>query len=177
MFRIQAGKKMAARLFSSVIGCTRLPASLRLRLGLIPKGTSAFVLPKNAYFRTTGISTSKAQEKRETVEINFVDRDGDVITVNAKVGDTLLDVAKDNDVDLEGACEGTLSCSTCHIIFKPEEMAALNLDEPSDEELDMLDLAYGLEKTSRLGCQILVTKDFKGITLRVPEAQRDVRDL
>lgn len=46
-----------------------------------------------------------------------------------------------------GACEGTLSCSTCHIIFKPEEMAALNLDEPSDEELDMLDLAYGLEKT------------------------------
>lgn len=48
---------------------------------------------------------------------------------------------------IQGACEGTLSCSTCHIIFKPEEMAALNLDEPSDEELDMLDLAYGLEKT------------------------------
>ncbi|XP_022797237.1 adrenodoxin, mitochondrial-like [Stylophora pistillata] len=76
-----------------------------------------------------------------------------------------------------GACEGTLSCSTCHLIFEPEEMKTLNLDEPSDEELDMLDLAYGLEDTSRLGCQIIVTKNFEGITLRVPKAHRDVRDL
>lgn len=48
---------------------------------------------------------------------------------------------------IPGACEGTLSCSTCHLIFKPEEMKRLDLDEPSDEELDMLDLAYGLEDT------------------------------
>lgn len=46
-----------------------------------------------------------------------------------------------------GACEGTLSCSTCHLIFRPDEMDKLKLDEPSDEELDMLDLAYGLEET------------------------------
>lgn len=50
-------------------------------------------------------------------------------------------------VKISGACEGTLSCSTCHLIFKPDEMPKLNLDEPSDEELDMLDLAYGLEET------------------------------
>lgn len=48
---------------------------------------------------------------------------------------------------ITGACEGTLSCSTCHLIFEPEEMKTLNLDDPSDEELDMLDLAYGLEDT------------------------------
>lgn len=111
------------------------------------------------------------------VSVSFIDRDGDKMTVNAKIGDSLLDVAKDNDLDLEGACEGTLSCSTCHLIFDPEEMKTLNLDEPSDEELDMLDLAYGLEDTSRLGCQIIVTKNFEGITLRVPKAHRDVRDL
>lgn len=111
------------------------------------------------------------------VTVNFIDRDGDKMTVNAKVGDSLLDVAKDNDVDLEGACEGTLSCSTCHLIFKPDEMDKLKLDEPSDEELDMLDLAYGLEDTSRLGCQIIVTKNFEGITVRVPKAHVDIRDL
>jgi len=133
--------------------------------------------PLGFCLRMAGTSSSKAKEKREMVTINFIDRDGDLMTVNAKVGDSLLDVAKDNDVDLEGACEGTLSCSTCHLIFKPDEMSKLNLDEPSDEELDMLDLAYGLEETSRLGCQIIVTKDFKGITLRVPKAHRDIRDL
>ncbi|EDO42064.1 predicted protein, partial [Nematostella vectensis] len=110
------------------------------------------------------------------VSITFVDRDGDRQTVKAKVGDSLLDVAKDNDVDLEGACEGTLSCSTCHLIFDAKEMAKLNLDEPTDEELDMLDLAYGLTDTSRLGCQITVSKSFEGITLSIPQA-RDARDL
>ncbi|KAM7446693.1 2 iron, 2 sulfur cluster binding [Porites harrisoni] len=156
--------------------CSMLVASSRCYSLVNPRTTSVFV-PKNLCLRMAGTSSSNAKAKREMVSIKFIDRDGDEITVNAKVGDTLLDVAKDNDVDLEGACEGTLSCSTCHLIFKPDEMEALNLDEPSDEELDMLDLAYGLEDTSRLGCQICVTKDFKGITLRIPQAHRDVRDL
>ncbi|XP_031570143.1 adrenodoxin-like [Actinia tenebrosa] len=117
----------------------------------------------------------KGKPKPQTVTISFIDRDGDKISVKGKVGDSLLDVAKDNDIDLEGACEGTLSCSTCHLIFNQEEMDKLNLDEPADEELDMLDLAYGLTDTSRLGCQITVTKDFEGITLTIPKAHRDVR--
>ncbi|PFX21465.1 Adrenodoxin, mitochondrial [Stylophora pistillata] len=99
--------------------------------------------------------------------------------VRVRMAGTSTSKAKEKkDIDLIiGACEGTLSCSTCHLIFEPEEMKTLNLDEPSDEELDMLDLAYGLEDTSRLGCQIIVTKNFEGITLRVPKAHRDVRDL
>ena len=115
--------------------------------------------------------------KPDSVSITFLERDGDKRTVSAKQGDSLLDVAKNNDIDLEGACEGTLSCSTCHLIFDPEEMAKLDLIPPDEEELDMLDLAYGLTPTSRLGCQIDVTEKFEGITLKVPAATRDVRDL
>ena len=62
-------------------------------------------------------------------------------TVQAKVGDTLLEVAKEFDIDVEGACEGTLSCSTCHLILDPEWFDKI-LDPLTEEEQDMLDLAY-----------------------------------
>ncbi|XP_028417271.1 uncharacterized protein LOC114541667 [Dendronephthya gigantea] len=93
------------------------------------------------------VSSSGAKLQPDTASITFHDRDGDKKTVSAKYGDSLLDVAKNNDIDLEGACEGTLSCSTCHLIFDPDEFAKLDLPEPDDEELDMLDLAYGLTPT------------------------------
>ena len=110
------------------------------------------------------------------VEITFVDRDRDSKKVRAKVGDTLLDVAKEHDIDVEGACGGTLACSTCHLIF--DRVTYKNLpDEPTDEELDMLELAYGLTDTSRLGCQVDVTEDMDGIVLQVPTETRDARDL
>lgn len=121
--------------------------------------------------------SSEVKLQPDAVSMTFLDRDGDKKTVSAKQGDSLLDVAKNNDIDLEGACEGTLSCSTCHLIFDPDEHAMLDLTPADDEELDMLDLAYGLTPTSRLGCQIEVTEKFEGITLKVPEATRDVRDL
>lgn len=97
--------------------------------------------------------------------------------VKAKVGDTFLDAAINNDVDLEGfgACEGTLSCSTCHIIFKKEDFDKLP-EKPSDEEMDMLDLAYGLCDTSRLGCQITLTESMDGIVVTVPAQVADARD-
>ena len=80
------------------------------------------------------------------VNITFVDRDGDEHSVKAKVGDTLLEVAKEFDIDLEGACEGTLSCSTCHLIVNPEWYEKIP-DPLTEEEQDMLDLAYGLTDT------------------------------
>ena len=76
-----------------------------------------------------------------SVPIIFTDRDGDVHTVQAKIGDTLLEVAKEFDIDVEGACEGTLSCSTCHLILDPEWFDKI-LDPLTEEEQDMLDLAY-----------------------------------
>ncbi|EDV24571.1 uncharacterized protein TRIADDRAFT_25670 [Trichoplax adhaerens] len=107
------------------------------------------------------------------VTINFVERDGEVVSVKAKLGETLLDVAKDYDISLEGACEGTLACSTCHLILKPEIYETL--PEPTDEELDMLDLAFGLSDTSRLGCQITITQEMDNMTVEVPKESYDVR--
>ncbi|XP_074640079.1 adrenodoxin-like isoform X1 [Tubulanus polymorphus] len=121
-------------------------------------------------------STALPKEKPETVTIYFRDRDGDLFSAKANIGDNLLTVAIDNDIELEGACEGTLACSTCHLIFKKEDYNQIS-DKPSDEELDMLDLAYGLEDTSRLGCQVYVQKDMDGWEIKVPDAVADARDV
>lgn len=82
------------------------------------------------------------------VEVTFVKANGDRIKATGKEGDSLLDIVVNNSVDLEGygACEGTLTCSTCHLIFKKEDFDRLP-DKPTDEELDMLDLAYDLTDT------------------------------
>lgn len=107
----------------------------------------------------------------ETVKIIFIVK-GDKKEFNVPVGTTVLEAAHNNNIDLEGACEGSLACSTCHVIVdKPfYEM----LKEPSEDEEDMLDLAFGLTPTSRLGCQIIMTKELDGLTLTVPEETRNI---
>ena len=94
----------------------------------------------------------------------------------AKEGDNLLDIAINNDIDIDGfgACEGTLACSTCHVIFTEEDFAKID-DEATDEELDMLDLAFGLTDTSRLGCQVCMSKALDGVVVKVPEGVNDQR--
>lgn len=90
--------------------------------------------------------------------------------MDAPKGASILDVAHENDIDLEGACEGSVACSTCHVVVDPAYYD--KLEEPTDEENDMLDLAFGLEETSRLGCQIELSKDLDGITVKLPSATR-----
>ncbi|XP_068165504.1 adrenodoxin-like [Antennarius striatus] len=109
------------------------------------------------------------------VTVHFVNRDGEKITVKGSPGDSLLDVVISEDLDFDGfgACEGTLACSTCHLIF--DEDVYKNLGQITDEEMDMLDLAYGLTETSRLGCQICLTKSLDGMVARVPESVADIR--
>ena len=82
------------------------------------------------------------------VDVVFVQPNGNEIPVKGKVGDNLLDVVVNNNVDLDGfgACEGTLSCSTCHLVFKKEDFDKID-EKITDEEMDMLDLAYGLTDT------------------------------
>lgn len=111
------------------------------------------------------------------VTVTFVKANGEKIKTQGKIGDTLLDVIVDNKIDLDGfgACEGTLTCSTCHLIFKPEDYDKLP-DKPGDEEMDMLDLAYDLTDTSRLGCQINLTQDMEGLEVKVPATINDVRN-
>ncbi|KAM6945888.1 adrenodoxin-like [Aplochiton taeniatus] len=121
---------------------------------------------------TTGSPPLRADNK---VTVNFVNRDGEKITVKGSPGDSLLDVIIDQDLDFDGfgACEGTLACSTCHLIF--DEEVYKKLGPVTDEEMDMLDLAYGLTDTSRLGCQICLTKSLDGMTAKVPESVADIR--
>ncbi len=92
--------------------------------------------------------------------------------VDAPVGESVLDIAHANGVDIEGACEGSMACSTCHVIVDPK--FADRLKDPSDDELDMLDLAFGLTETSRLGCQIVMTEKLNGLTVRLPKEVRNM---
>lgn len=121
-------------------------------------------------------STSLRMPKEE-VSITFITASGDRLQGKGKVGDNLLDIIVDNNLDIDGygACEGTLACSTCHLIFKPEDYARLE-EQPTDEELDMLDLAFGLTNTSRLGCQVCMTKELSGIEVQIPEGVHDQRN-
>ncbi len=105
-------------------------------------------------------------------KIIFIEADGTEKTVDAQNGLSLLEVAHSNDIDLEGACEGSLACSTCHIIL--EKNFFETLPEPSEEEEDMLDLAFGLTHTSRLGCQIIIDEKLEGMKVRIPSGTRNM---
>ncbi|KAM6117311.1 adrenodoxin-like [Pterocles gutturalis] len=111
----------------------------------------------------------------DQVTVHFINRDGERLTATAKEGQSLLEVVVNQNVAIDGfgACEGTLACSTCHLIF--EQDAFQKLGAISDEELDMLDLAYGLTETSRLGCQVCIKKSMDGLTVRVPMDVSDIR--
>jgi 2Fe-2S ferredoxin len=104
--------------------------------------------------------------------ITFIERDGTPREVDAPLGLSVLEVAHRHGVDIEGACEGSLACSTCHVIVDPEWYDLLK--EASEDEEDMLDLAFNLSKTSRLGCQIIITEELDGLTVRLPAATRDL---
>lgn len=103
--------------------------------------------------------------------MTFIDRDGARREVDAPVGLSVLEIALRNDIDIEGACEGSLACSTCHVIVEREDYARLS--EAAEEEEDMLDLAFGLTETSRLGCQIVMTEELDGLTVRLPNETRN----
>jgi len=90
------------------------------------------------------------------------------ILINEKSNNlTILEIAHNNGIDIEGACEGSLACSTCHIIVDKDWYN--RLEEPSWDEEDMLDLAHGLQPTSRLSCQIEITNELDGLRMIVPE--------
>ena len=102
----------------------------------------------------------------------FIERDGTRREVDAPVGLTVLEIAHRHCIDIEGACEGSLACSTCHVIVDPDWYDLLN--EASEDEEDMLDLAFNLSTTSRLGCQIVITEELDGLTVQLPAATRNL---
>jgi 2Fe-2S ferredoxin len=105
-------------------------------------------------------------------KMTFIQRDGTRKEVDAPIGLSVLEIAHRNDVDIEGACEGSLACSTCHVILDPEWFELLK--DASEDEEDMLDLAFGLTATSRLGCQIVITEELDGLVVRLPAVTRNM---
>jgi len=92
--------------------------------------------------------------------------------IEAENGLSVLEIAHKNNIDIEGACEGSLACSTCHVIVNDNHFN--KLEEATEEEEDMLDLAFGVTHTSRLGCQIIMSDELDGIELIVPSETRNI---
>ncbi|CAI7616621.1 unnamed protein product [Penicillium palitans] len=110
----------------------------------------------------------------EEINLTFIDKDGTKIDLQVAEGDNLLDIAQANDLEMEGACGGSCACSTCHVIVDDPDTFD-KMEEPSDDENDMLDLAFGLTETSRLGCQVIMTKDLDGLVVRLPSMTRNLQ--
>lgn len=123
--------------------------------------------------------------------VTFVDKDGDEHRFEVADGDNLLDIAQANDLEMEGtlqflthhqfyltcyvgACGGSCACSTCHVIVTDEAFYD-KMAEPDDEENDMLDLAFGLTETSRLGCQVKMSKELDGLVVQLPKMTRNLQ--
>lgn len=105
-------------------------------------------------------------------KMTFIKPDGSRLEVDAPLGMTILEIAHQNNLSLEGACEGSLACSTCHIIVSEEDFE--RLPEASEDEEDMLDLAYGLTRTSRLGCQIQITEELDDLVVSLPDGANNM---
>jgi ferredoxin len=104
--------------------------------------------------------------------IFVIDKEGTEREIEAPIGLSILEIAHQHDIDLEGACEGSLACATCHVIV--DEKFYCKLPNASEAEEDMLDLAFGLTHTSRLGCQIIVTEELAGIKVFLPSSTRNI---
>ncbi|KAL8793089.1 MAG: hypothetical protein Q9195_004295 [Heterodermia aff. obscurata] len=127
----------------------------------------------------------------EELKVIFIDKDGRESTFEVAEGDNLLDIAQSEDLDMEGefvlplpsglennlktgACGGSCACSTCHVIVESNDYYD-KMPEPDDDENDMLDLAFGLTETSRLGCQVKMSREIDGLRIRLPSMTRNLQ--
>lgn len=110
-------------------------------------------------------------------KMTFIMPDGTPTEVDAPLGLSIMEIAQKNDIaEIEGACGGGLACATCHVYVHPdwyEKVLPEGENAPTEEEEDMLDIAFDLRKTSRLCCQIQITEELDGITVAVPGAKTD----
>ena len=107
------------------------------------------------------------------IRVAFITADGKRVEATAAPGDVLLGVAQAAGMPLEGTCEAQMACSTCHVILPPEWFD--KLPPAVEDEEDMLDLAAGACRTSRLSCQIVLTDALDGIEVRIPAESRDMQ--
>ncbi|XP_007951762.2 ferredoxin-2, mitochondrial [Orycteropus afer afer] len=141
-------------------------------------GTGEAAIPATARkFRATGSRPAGDEEgggperPGDVVNVVFIDRSGQRIPVSGRVGDNVLHLAQRHGVDLEGACEASLACSTCHVYVSEDHLGLL--PQPDEREDDMLDMAPLLQENSRLGCQILLTPELEGAEFTLPKITRN----
>lgn len=141
-----------------------------------PSSRKTYLPPSRAFSTTTRLSHGHLTPPKpgEERHITIVDKDNTHHTLIVADGDNLLDIAQAHDLEMEGACGGSCACSTCHVIVADQDMYD-KMDEPDDDENDMLDLAFGLTETSRLGCQIKVSKELDGLVVRLPSMTRNLQ--
>lgn len=137
--------------------------------------SAPFVRSRRAFSSTPrtnhgDLTPPKPGEERK---VTFIDKEGQSHTFDVADGDNLLDIAQANDLEMEGACGGSCACSTCHVIVESDHYD--QMPEPDDDENDMLDLAFGLTETSRLGCQVHMSKDLDGLVVRLPSMTRNLQ--
>ena len=112
-------------------------------------------------------------QRPENISITFVTKDGEKIHVQGREGERALYLAHRKGIDMEGACEASLACTTCHVYVESEDEHWDKLPEATETEEDLLDMAPFLAANSRLGCQIILSPEIDGIVLRLPRATKN----
>lgn len=118
------------------------------------------------------LTRSVYRVSRREISFSFLNKDNSTTLVEAQEGETILDIAKRYEVDLEGACEASCACSTCHVIL--DHGLFDDIKPAEDEEEDMLDLAFALTETSRLGCQMKADHRWEGQLVKLPKSTRNM---
>lgn len=106
------------------------------------------------------------------IRVSFVTASGERVEAEGEAGIPLLEVAQAAGMPLEGTCEGQMACSTCHVIVAREWFE--RLPQAAEEEEDMLDLAAGVQRTSRLACQIVLGPEVDGLEVSIPAEANDM---
>lgn len=152
-----------------------MPVSVSLlhpgQLRSTPLQTRRWLRTGNKYRCEVRFEWKDPKSDDEVVNITYVKKDGSKVPVRGKVGDNLMYLAHRYGVEMEGACEASLACTTCHVYVREDYYD--RLPEPDEKEEDLLDLAPFLKENSRLGCQIVLTKDLEGLEVTLPMATRN----
>ncbi|KAL2163013.1 hypothetical protein VTH06DRAFT_6849 [Thermothelomyces fergusii] len=165
------------RWYARAAAAARPTGSSRAVRAVAPRSPALFVRAQRRAFSASPAASHghiEPPKPGEELYVTFVDKEGAEHKFAVSKGDNLLDIAQANDLEMEGACGGSCACSTCHVIVLDQEYYD-KMPEPDDDENDMLDLAFGLTETSRLGCQVVMTPELDGLRVKLPSMTRNMQ--
>ncbi|KAK3945747.1 Adrenodoxin, mitochondrial [Diplogelasinospora grovesii] len=177
LLKLRLATRQTPSLIAQHVRCYSRPSSSSPALAGIVCTRSSRAQPARRLFSTSpAVSHGHVNPPKpgEELYVTFIDKEGAEHKVAVSKGDNLLDIAQANDLEMEGACGGSCACSTCHVIVTDQEYYE-KMPEPEDDENDMLDLAFGLTETSRLGCQVIMTKELDGLKVKLPAMTRNLQ--